>query len=216
MKNYQQDFIKFALDKNVIQFGNFTLKSGRHSPYFFNMGLFNTGSDILKLATFYARALQGIQAEYNLLFGPAYKGIPLATATSIILSQNYQQNIGVCYNRKETKKHGEGGNMVGHPLIGDTIIIDDVITAGTAIIEAIKIIEESDNARLAGVVIALDRMERATNSNLNTIDNIQQQYNTKIITIITLQDIINYLPSSDQHKSILQHHLDKNNAEKLP
>ncbi|RLA07595.1 MAG: orotate phosphoribosyltransferase [Gammaproteobacteria bacterium] len=213
MKNYQRDFIKFALEKNVIQFGDFTLKSGRRSPYFFNMGLFNTGSDILKLAKFYAKALQDSTAEYDVLFGPAYKGIPLASATSLILSQNYQKNIGVCYNRKEKKNHGEGGDLVGYPLADKkVVIIDDVITAGTAIIEAIKIIQQADNASLAGIIIALDRMEQAPDSNLSTIDKIQQQYNTKIITIITLKDIINYLPTSDIHKSILQNHLDKNNT----
>jgi orotate phosphoribosyltransferase len=191
MQNYQQQFLKFAIAKNVLRFGNFTLKSGRQSPYFFNMGLFNDGQAIAQLGRFYAQAIVDAQIEFDLLFGPAYKGIPLVTTTSIALADHHQRNLPYCFNRKEIKDHGEGGNIVGAPLKGRVLLIDDVISAGTAIREAVEIIQAAD-AELVGVVIALNRQERGQGK-LSAIQEIEQQYNIPVISIVNLDDLINYL-----------------------
>jgi len=150
MKDYQKEFIEFAIEKEVLKFGEFTLKSGRISPYFFNAGLFNTGRDLARLGRFYAAALQDSGIAYDLLFGPAYKGIPIATTTAVALSNDYDLDIPYCFNRKEAKKHGEGGSLVGSELSGKIMLVDDVITAGTAIRESMDIIN-ANNAQLAGV-----------------------------------------------------------------
>ncbi len=156
MKAFQQEFIEFAISRQVLKFGSFTLKSGRTSPYFFNAGLFNTGGDLAKLGRFYAAALQDSGIEFDVLFGPAYKGIPIATTTAVALAEHHQRDVPYCFNRKEAKTHGEGGSLVGSALKGNIMLVDDVITAGTAIRESMQIIQ-AQGATLAGVLIALDR-----------------------------------------------------------
>ena len=160
MEDYQTRFLEFAIERGVLRFGEFTLKSGRVSPYFFNAGLFNTGAALSELADYYAAALVDSGLDVDLLFGPAYKGIPLVSATAIALQRNYQRDYPFVFNRKEAKAHGEGGLLVGSPLAGKVMIIDDVITAGTAIREVMGVIAESD-ARAVGVLVAIDRQEKA-------------------------------------------------------
>ncbi len=191
MHTYQQQFLEFAITQNVLRFGNFTLKSGRQSPYFFNMGLFNDGQAIAQLGRFYAQTIEQAKIEFDLLFGPAYKGIPLVTTTSIALADHHQRNLPYCFNRKETKDHGEGGNIVGAPLKGRVLLIDDVISAGTAIREAVEIIQAA-GAELVGVVIALNRQERGQ-SKLSAIQEIEQQYNIPVTSIVNLDQLIQYL-----------------------
>ena len=159
MQNYKTEFIRFALSRNVLRFGEFTLKSGRVSPYFFNAGLFNTGADLARLGEFYATALQAQKLDYDVIFGPAYKGIPIGTAVSIALFNRFGVDKPVCFNRKEAKDHGEGGNLIGSPLQGKVLLVDDVITAGTAIREAMELIS-ANQAELSAVLIALNRKER--------------------------------------------------------
>lgn len=191
MKDYQREFIEFALTKQVLRFGEFTLKSGRTSPYFFNAGLFNTGRDLARLGRFYAAALQDSNIEYNLLFGPAYKGIPIATTTAVALADSYDIDMPYCFNRKEAKKHGEGGSLVGSALEGKVMLVDDVITAGTAIRESMEIIQ-AHGAELSGVLIALDRQEKGQ-AELSAIQEVERDFNTKVISIVTLADVISYL-----------------------
>ncbi|MCL4155356.1 UNVERIFIED_CONTAM: hypothetical protein GTU68_057224, partial [Idotea baltica] len=159
MKAYQREFIEFALEKEVLKFGEFTLKSGRISPYFFNAGLFNTGRDLARLGRFYAAALVESGIDYDVLFGPAYKGIPIATTTAVALADHHDTDKPYCFNRKEAKNHGEGGNLVGSALEGRIMLVDDVITAGTAIRESMEIIQ-ANGADLAGVLVAIDRQEK--------------------------------------------------------
>lgn len=192
MEQYQQEFIDFALELEVLKFGKFILKSGRKSPYFFNAGLFNKGEHITKLGYFYASAIEHNKLNFNVLFGPAYKGIPLAVATAISLNNDFNKNTSYSFNRKELKNHGEGGNIVGHPLKGDVLIIDDVITAGTAINEAVQIIN-NHKANLAGVIVALDRQEKGTDTKKSAINEINAKYNTNVVSIISLEHIIDYL-----------------------
>ena len=191
MHTYQQDFLEFAIAKNVLRFGNFTLKSGRQSPYFFNMGLFNDGQAIAQLGRFYAQTIEQAKIEFDLIFGPAYKGIPLVTTTSIALADHHQRNLPYCFNRKEVKDHGEGGNIVGAPLKGRVLLIDDVISAGTAIREAVEIIQAA-GAELVGVIIALNRQERGQ-GRLSAIQEIEQQYNIPVTSIVNLDQLIHYL-----------------------
>ena len=191
MKAYQQDFIEFALAKKVLRFGEFTLKSGRTSPYFFNAGLFNTGGDLARLGRFYAQALTDSDIEFNLLFGPAYKGIPIATTTAVALADHHALDIPYCFNRKEAKTHGEGGNLVGSELTGKVMLVDDVITAGTAIRESMEIIK-AHNAELSGVLIALDRQEKGQGE-LSAIQEVERDFGTQVISIVTLVDLISYL-----------------------
>lgn len=191
MKPYQRQFIEFALNKQVLKFGEFHLKSGRISPYFFNAGLFNTGRDLALLGRFYAAALVDSGIEFDLLFGPAYKGIPIATTTAVALSEHHDIDIPYCFNRKETKDHGEGGNLVGSPLAGRVMLVDDVITAGTAIRESMEIISQKQ-ASLSGVLISLDRQERGRGA-LSAIQEVQRDYQCDVIAIITLDDLIEYL-----------------------
>ncbi len=191
MHTYQQDFLEFAIAKNVLRFGNFTLKSGRQSPYFFNMGLFNDGQAIAQLGRFYAQTIEQAQIEFDLIFGPAYKGIPLVTTTSIALADHHQCNLPYCFNRKEVKDHGEGGNIVGAPLQGRVLLIDDVISAGTAIREAVEIIQAA-GAELVGVIIALNRQERGQ-GRLSAIQEVEQQYNIPVTSIVNLDQLIHYL-----------------------
>ncbi|WON77057.1 orotate phosphoribosyltransferase [Serratia sp. UGAL515B_01] len=191
MKAYQRQFIEFALNKQVLKFGKFTLKSGRISPYFFNAGLFNTGRDLALLGRFYAEALVDSGIDFDLLFGPAYKGIPIATTTAVALAEHHERDVPYCFNRKEAKDHGEGGTLVGSPLQGRVMLVDDVITAGTAIRESMEIIS-ANSANLAGVLISLDRQERGS-KDISAIQEVERDYHCKVIAIITLEDLIAYL-----------------------
>ncbi|MCT7654738.1 orotate phosphoribosyltransferase [Oceanimonas sp. NS1] len=191
MKAYQREFIEFAMAKQVLKFGEFTLKSGRKSPYFFNAGLFNSGRDLARLGRFYAAALVDAGVQYDVLFGPAYKGIPIASATAVQLAEVHDQDVPYCFNRKEAKDHGEGGNLVGSPLAGRIMLVDDVITAGTAIRESMDIIQ-ANGAELAGVLIALDRQEKGKGE-LSAIQEVERDYNAEVTAIITLGDLIEYL-----------------------
>lgn len=191
MRDYQKAFIEFALSREVLRFGEFTLKSGRVSPYFFNAGLFNTGSALARLGQYYAEAIIESDLEFDVLFGPAYKGIPLAAACSVALADHHQRDVPYSFNRKEAKVHGEGGNIVGSPLQGRVLIIDDVITAGTAIRESMQIIDTA-GARPAGVLIALDRQEKGTGE-LSAIQEVEQQYGIPVLSIIRLENLITYL-----------------------
>ncbi|MFU2137062.1 orotate phosphoribosyltransferase [Gallibacterium anatis] len=201
MQQYQQQFIEFALSRNVLKFGEFTLKSGRVSPYFFNAGLFNSGEDLAKLGEFYAQAIQAQQLEYDLIFGPAYKGIPIATATAAAIYHQFGLNKPVCFNRKEAKDHGEGGNLIGSPLQGKVLLVDDVITAGTAIRESMQLIE-ANQATLAGVMIALDRQEKGK-SDLSAIQEVERDYHCHVSSIITLEHLLTYLQQSEQYSEFL-------------
>ena len=201
MEQYQKDFVDFTLETGVLKFGEFTLKSGRVSPYFFNAGLFNTGSHLSELGKFYAQAIEASGLMFDVLFGPAYKGIPLAAAASIALNDSFNKNIPYSFNRKEVKDHGEGGSIVGHPLEGDILVIDDVITAGTAIREAQDIIS-SNGAITKGVIVALDRQERG-NSELSAIQEVEQIFGVSVISIINLSHIIEHLKSVN-NEQILQ------------
>ena len=191
MKDYQKEFIEFALEKQVLKFGEFTLKSGRTSPYFFNAGLFNTGRDLARLGRFYASALEDAAIEYDVLFGPAYKGIPIATTTAVALADHHDKDVPYCFNRKEKKAHGEGGTLVGSALTGKIMLVDDVITAGTAIRESMEIIADN-GADLSGVLIALDRQEKGK-AELSAIQEVERDFNTQVISIVKLADLISYL-----------------------
>ncbi|NSY35140.1 orotate phosphoribosyltransferase [Pseudoalteromonas sp. JC28] len=191
MKLYQKEFIEFALEKQVLKFGEFTLKSGRTSPYFFNAGLFNTGRDLARLGRFYASALEDAGIEFDVLFGPAYKGIPIATTTAVALADHHNKDVPYCFNRKEKKEHGEGGNLVGSALEGRIMLVDDVITAGTAIRESMEIIA-ANGADLAGVLIALDRQEKGK-AELSAIQEVERDFNTQVVSIVKLADLITYL-----------------------
>ncbi|CZF84432.1 orotate phosphoribosyltransferase [Grimontia sp. AD028] len=191
MKAYQRQFIEFALEKEVLKFGEFTLKSGRKSPYFFNAGLFNTGRDLARLGRFYAEALVDAGIEYDLLFGPAYKGIPIATTTAVALAEHHDVDTPYCFNRKEAKDHGEGGNLVGSALEGRVMLVDDVITAGTAIRESMEIIQ-ANGADLAGVLVAIDRQERGKGE-LSAIQEVERDFGCQVVSIISLGDLVTYL-----------------------
>ena len=195
MKDYQKEFIEFALEKKVLKFGEFTLKSGRTSPYFFNAGLFNTGRDLARLGRFYAAALEDAGIDYDVLFGPAYKGIPIATTTAVALADHHDKDVPYCFNRKEKKAHGEGGTLVGSELKGKIMLVDDVITAGTAIRESMEIIADN-GADLSGVLIALDRQEKGK-AELSAIQEVERDFGTKVISILKLADLISYLTAKD-------------------
>lgn len=201
MQGYQREFIEFALQRGVLRFGQFTLKSGRVSPYFFNAGLFDSGLALAKLGRFYAQALVEQGVSYDLLFGPAYKGIPLAAATAVALAEQHQRDVPWCFNRKEAKQHGEGGSLVGAPLAGKVLIVDDVITAGTAIREVMQIIQEQ-GAQAAGVLIALDRQERGAGA-LSAIQEVERDFNMPVISIVSLQQVLEYLAVSAEFKQYL-------------
>jgi orotate phosphoribosyltransferase len=194
MKAFQQAFIEFAIARGVLKFGEFTLKSGRKSPYFFNAGLFNRGGDLARLGRYYADALTDAGIDFDVLFGPAYKGIPIATTTAVALADHHDRDVPYCFNRKEAKAHGEGGNLVGSPLEGKVMLVDDVITAGTAIRESMTLIAANE-AVLAGVLIALDRQERGTGE-LSAIQEVERDYNTKVVSIVSLNDVVTYLRSA--------------------
>jgi orotate phosphoribosyltransferase len=191
MQGYQRDFLRFAIETGVLRFGRFQLKSGRESPYFFNAGLFNTGASLSRLGGFYADALIASGLPFDMLFGPAYKGIPLAASTVIALAERHGLNVPFAFNRKEAKDHGEGGNIVGSALAGRVLIIDDVITAGTSVRESVNLIEAA-GAIPCGVLIALDRYERGEGSG-SAIDEIRQRFGLRTVSIVSLHDLIAYL-----------------------
>ena len=195
MEQYQNDFVDFMLEIGALKFGEFTLKSGRVSPYFFNAGQFNQGNHLSRLGQFYAQAIEASGIKFDVLFGPAYKGIPLAAAAAIALNDSFNRSVPYSFNRKEAKNHGEGGNIVGHPLEGDILIIDDVITAGTAIREAKDIIEAS-GANTKGVVVALDRQEKGE-SELSAIQEVEQNFGISVLSIINLSHIVDYLKANN-------------------
>lgn len=201
MHDYQRDFIEFALARRALKFGAFTLKSGRSSPYFFNIGELSRGADLARLGHFYAAALMQSGLDCDLLFGPAYKGIPLVVATAIELAQQHGRDLPVVFNRKEAKDHGEGGLLVGAPLQGRVVIVDDVITAGTAAREVVRLIR-SAGATPAGMLVALDRMERGA-GRLSAIEELRQSDGIEVISIITLDHLVLFLEKDPG----LRHHL---------
>ena len=201
MQNYKTEFIRFALSRNVLRFGEFTLKSGRVSPYFFNAGLFNTGADLARLGEFYATALQAQKLDYDVIFGPAYKGIPIGTAVSIALFNRFGVDKPVCFNRKEAKDHGEGGNLIGSPLQGKVLLVDDVITAGTAIREAMELIS-ANQAELSAVLIALNRKERGKGE-LSAIQEVERDYQCEVLSIIDLDDLMDFIAQDDKYRLYL-------------
>ena len=201
MQNYKTEFIRFALSLNVLRFGEFTLKSGRVSPYFFNAGLFNTGADLAHLGEFYATALQAQKLDYDVIFGPAYKGIPIGTAVSIALFNRFGVDKLVCFNRKEAKDHGEGGNLIGSPLQGKVLLVDDVITAGTAIREAMELIS-ANQAELSAVLIALNRKERGKGE-LSAIQEVERDYQCEVLSIIDLDDLMDFIAQDDKYRLYL-------------
>lgn len=193
MENYQRDFIQLAIEHQALGFGEFTLKSGRVSPYFFNAGRFQTGHALAQLGRCYAAALEASGVSVDLIFGPAYKGIPLATTTAIALSDRWDRNLPYAFNRKEAKDHGEGGSIVGAPLAGRVLIVDDVITAGTAVGESMELIRAA-GARPAAVLIGLNRQERGRGE-LSAIQEVERLYGVPVISIINVDDIIDFLQS---------------------
>ena len=187
MKDYQRQFLDFALERQVLRFGEFTLKSGRKSPYFFNAGLFNSGAALAAIGRFYAQAVMDSSIKFDLLFGPAYKGIPLATVTAAALAEHHGRDLPYCFNRKEAKDHGEGGQLVGAPLQGRVLIVDDVITAGTAVREAVSIIRAA-GAEPVGLVIALDRQERGQGA-LSAVHEVEQEHGMQVAAIVRLTEV---------------------------
>ena len=201
MEQYKRDFIEFALSRNVLKFGEFTLKSGRKSPYFFNAGLFNTGADLARLGEFYAAAIQASAVDFDVVFGPAYKGIPIGTSVSVALFNRYGIDKPVCFNRKEVKDHGEGGNLIGSPLQGKILLVDDVITAGTAIRESMELIS-ANQAELAAVLIALNRKERGKGE-LSAIQEVERDYKCQVLSIIDLDDLMQFIEQDPRYSSHL-------------
>lgn len=188
--DFKQDFVQFALEAKVLCFGEFKTKAGRLSPYFFNTGLFNDGESLRKLGQFYAKAILGSGIEFDMLYGPAYKGIPLVSATAVALAE-LGRNVPFCFNRKEAKDHGEGGTTVGAPLAGRVLIVDDVISAGTSVRESVEIIRSADSLP-CGVVISFDRMERGKGSR-SAVDEVRSNYGMEVVSISTLEDLIAFL-----------------------
>ena len=201
MEQYKRDFIEFALSRNVLKFGEFILKSGRKSPYFFNAGLFNTGANLARLGEFYAAAIQASAVDFDVVFGPAYKGIPIGTSVSVALFNRYGIDKPVCFNRKEVKDHGEGGNLIGSPLQGKILLVDDVITAGTAIRESMELIS-ANKAELAAVLIALNRKERGKGE-LSAIQEVERDYQCQVLSIIDLDDLMQFIEQDPRYSSHL-------------
>ncbi len=201
MQVYKKDFLDLALELGVLRFGEFTLKSGRNSPYFFNAGLFNTGYAAAKLGRFYAATIANAGIEFDMLFGPAYKGIPLVALAAAALAEHHDIDVPYAFNRKETKAHGEGGNIIGAPLQGRVLVIDDVITAGTAIREAHQIIA-SAGANLAGIVISLDRQEIGRDSR-SAVQEVEQTLRVPVASIVKLEDLVDMLEETDEYGEFL-------------
>jgi orotate phosphoribosyltransferase len=202
MQDYQREFLDFALARGVLRFGEFTLKSGRTSPHFFNAGLFNTGSALAALGRFYARAIVDSRIEFDMLFGPAYKGIPLAAVTAAALAEHHDRDVPYCFNRKEAKDHGEGGSLVGAPLAGRVLIVDDVITAGTAVRESLALIRAA-GASPVGVAIALDRQERGRGA-LSAIQEVERDEGLAVAGIVRLDDLLGWLAERGQDPATLE------------
>ena len=202
MEKYQFDFIQLALKHQALCFGEFVLKSGRTSPYFFNAGRFQTGSALADLGRFYAAAITASGVEFDIVFGPAYKGIPLAATTAVALADHYQRDLPYCYNRKEAKDHGEGGTLVGAPLQGKVLIVDDVITAGTAVREVMAIID-SAGAKPAAVLIGLNRMEKGQ-GDVSAIQEVEQTFGIPVISIINLNHIVAYLEEQSGQEAMVE------------
>jgi orotate phosphoribosyltransferase len=202
MLEYQRQFLDFAIDLQVLRFGEFKLKSGRISPYFFNAGLFNSGNALARLGQYYAEAIVHAGIGFDVLFGPAYKGIPLVAATAVALARDHARDLPWCFNRKEIKDHGEGGMVVGAELRGRVLIIDDVITAGTAIRESMLLLEQT-GAQAVGVVISLDRQERGQNTELSAIQEIGQTYGIPVISVVSLDNVIDYLQQRSAYSDVL-------------
>ncbi len=203
MKDYQKAFLSFALDAGVLAFGEFTLKSGRRSPYFFNTGLFNSGERLRRVGEFYAAAISDSGRSFDVLFGPAYKGIPLVSATAVALAALHGRDAPFSFNRKEAKDHGEGGSIVGAPLAGDVLILDDVISAGTSVAESVEIIRAC-NARPAAVFIALDRQERGRDSPLSAAREVEERYGMPVHAIATLDTLVAYLETDATYGGYLE------------
>ena len=201
MRAYQREFLELSLELGVLRFGEFTLKSGRVSPYFFNAGLFSTGYAAAKLGRYYASAIADSGIEFDMLFGPAYKGIPLATLAAAALAEHHDIDVAYCFNRKETKGHGEGGSIVGAPLSGRVLIVDDVITAGTAVREAYQIINQS-GAEVAGLVISLDRQEVGQGAK-SAVQELEQSLRIPVISIVRLEDLIDLLEEAGEYTDYL-------------
>ena len=207
---FQQDFIELALECEVLQFGEFELKSGRISPYFFNAGKFSTGGALARLGRCYAAALHASGLHFDMLFGPAYKGIPLVSTTAMALSEQHGMDLPFAFNRKEAKTHGEGGNIVGAPLAGDVVVIDDVMTAGTAIRESMDTLNKS-GAQGAGVVIGLDRCERG-DGECSAVQQVEQDWGLTVVSVVSLHDIIAWLesnPAMAQHREALEQYRER-------
>jgi orotate phosphoribosyltransferase len=202
MEKYQFDFIQLALKHNALCFGEFVLKSGRTSPYFFNAGRFQTGSALAELGRYYAAAITNAGIEFDLVFGPAYKGIPLAATTAVALADHHERDLPFCYNRKEAKAHGEGGTLVGAPLEGRILIVDDVITAGTAVREVMDIIQQA-GAKPAAVLIGLNRMEKGQGE-LSAIQEVEQAFGIPVVSIINLNHIISYLENQSGDAGMIE------------
>lgn len=202
MRGYKREFIELALELGVLRFGEFTLKSGRVSPYFFNAGLFNTGYAAAKLGRFYAAAIAASDIRFDMLFGPAYKGIPLAALAAASLAEQHDIDVPYSFNRKEAKAHGEGGSIVGAPLSGGVLVVDDVITAGTAVREAHRMISAA-GAEVAGLIISLDRQERGRGP-YSAVQEIKQSLDIPVISIVQLDDLIDILEESSEYEEFLE------------
>lgn len=200
MKDYQRRFLDFAIECEALRFGEFTLKSGRLSPYFFNTGLFNSGARLARLGEFYSHAIVDAGLAFDALYGPAYKGIPLVSAVGIALAQHYRRDLPYSFNRKEAKDHGEGGTVVGAPLRGNVLVIDDVISAGTSVRESVEIITGA-GARVAGVAISLDRQERGE-GNASAVQEVERRFGLRAISIVNLELLLHYL----EERQDLQRH----------
>ncbi|MGI9084357.1 MAG: orotate phosphoribosyltransferase [Aeromicrobium sp.] len=202
MHAYQREFIEFALEQGVLRFGSFTLKSGRTSPYFFNAGAVDTGAGLGALGRFYAAAIVQADPDVDVMLGPAYKGIPIAAVTAVQLAEVHGRDLPWCFNRKEAKDHGEGGLIVGAPLVGRVLVVDDVITAGTAIREAAEIVSGA-GAEVAAIVVAIDRQEQGTDG-VSAVQQVEQDLGIRVQAIVTLDDVVEYLEQTGRHAEHLE------------
>lgn len=202
MQPYQKEFLEFALSRGVLRFGEFTLKSGRTSPYFFNAGLFDSGRALASLGRWYAQTIVDSRIGFDMLFGPAYKGIPLVSVTAAALAEHHGRDLPWCFNRKEAKDHGEGGRLVGAKLAGRVLIVDDVITAGTAIRESVEIIRAA-GATPVGVALALDREERGKEGERSAVEEASREYGVQVASIVRLRDLIAWLEHSAPDPAVL-------------
>lgn len=203
MQDYQQQFIQLALAHQALRFGEFTLKSGRTSPYFFNAGQFHSGGALADLGRCYAAALVASGIEFDMLFGPAYKGIPLVSSIAIALARDFGRDVPWCFNRKEAKDHGEGGSLVGAPLQGKVVIVDDVITAGTAIGEVMQIFASYPQASVSAILIGLDRQERGQEGNLSAAQTVSQRYSVPVLSVLGLNELISFLQQANDQPAAL-------------